>query len=567
VGTTRTTAETRTNVVVVGSGAGGMTAALAAKGHGLDVILVEKTDMFGGSTAMSGGAIWIPNNPTLVRHGLGEDPEQVRLHLRCITAGEVADARIDAFVDGGPEAMRFLEHSGPHLRFAWVPNYPDYHPDLPGGSSIGRAVEPLPLNLRRLGEDEKLLRPSAIKLPMGLWVTGSDAKSLGMVMRTKEGRRSAAQAAHRVVAKLVTRRRMAAMGQALAGRLRLALQDAAVPVWLNSPLVELLVGDGGRIEGVVISRDGEQTVIRADSVILAAGGFDHDPTLRTAYQDDFGEDWSSGAPGNTGDGIRAGMMVGAGTALLDESWWMPAFRQSDGWMFPLVIERCIPRSIIVNHAGARFANESAPYSDFVRAQLAGHRGGVGHVPAWFIMDRVARRRYQFGGVLPGMPLPRDWFHRKVVHKATSVEALATAIGVPPAELRATIDRYNLLAKQGRDEDFHRGDSAYDRYYGDPTLVNPCLDEITVPPFYAVAIVPGDLGTKGGLETDEHARVLRSDGSPIHGLYACGNVSASVMGRDYAGAGATIGPAITFGWIAACHAAGVPFEAHRTAVRA
>jgi 3-oxosteroid 1-dehydrogenase len=244
---------------------------------------------------------------------------------------------------------------------------------------------------------------------------------------------------------------------------------------------------------------------------------------------------------------------------MDDAWWMPAVEMPKGRLFPLVSERSMPGSVIVNQAGARFTNESAPYVNFVHDQLELERSQGGHVPAWFIMDQRARQRYTFAAVAPYQPLPKSWFSIGTMFVSQTIEGLAAKIGVEPAALASTIERFNEAARSGRDEEFKRGDSAYDRYYGDPTLPNPCLNELVKPPFYAARLVPGDLGTKGGLLTDEQSRVIREDGSIIEGLYAVGNTSASVMGNEYAGAGATIGPSITFGWVAARHATGHPFD--------
>jgi 3-oxosteroid 1-dehydrogenase len=315
------------------------------------------------------------------------------------------------------------------------------------------------------------------------------------------------------------------------------------------------------VTGVVVERDGRRLRLGAgQGVVLASGGFDHDPELRAKHFPGVERDWSMGAPSNTGDSVKLGSEAGAALDLMDDAWWMPALELPKGRLFPLVSERSIPGSLIVNQAGRRFTNESAPYVNFIHDQLRLDASEGGHVPAWFIMDQRARRRYQFGGIAPSQPLPKSWFGIGSLHQSGTVEGLAAKIGVPPAELAATVAAFNGAARAGRDDQFQRGDSAYDRYYGDPTLPNPCLNELVKPPYIAAKLVPGDLGTKGGLVTDEHGRVLQEDGSVIAGLYATGNASASVMGNEYPGAGGTIGPAITFGWVAARHATGDPFEA-------
>lgn len=259
--------------------------------------------------------------------------------------------------------------------------------------------------------------------------------------------------------------------------------------------------------------------------------------------------------GNTGDGIEAGQRLGAALDLMDEAWWGPSLPLTGRAYFCLA-ERNLPGSLIVDGSGRRFVNEATPYVEAVHAML-GRDGSGPHLPAWLVTDQSYRDRYLFAGRAPRTPLPRRWFDAGVAHRADSLPALAERISVPASELRATVERFNEFAATGTDEDFGRGSSAYDRYYGDPRQrPNPCLGALRKPPFYAFSLVPGDLGTKGGLRTDEHGRVLRADGSAIAGLYAAGNASASVMGRGYAGAGATLGPAMTFGYLAALDMAGV-----------
>ncbi|MGI8493361.1 MAG: FAD-binding protein [Acidimicrobiales bacterium] len=546
------------DLLVVGTGAGGMTAALAGHDAGAEVLLVEKADRYGGTTALSGGGIWAPNNPTLLRQGLADDPADVRRYLQAVVGDRVPAERLDAYVESAPKAVEFLENASPHLRFFWCRGYSDYHPELPGGRPGGRSIEALPFDLRGLGAQEHRILPSGLKVPFGLWITATDFHDLGQMTRTWRGRAMAARAVGRVAANLVRRRHMVTGGQALIGRLRLALAEARVDLWLSSPLEELLLADDGSVEGAVVGHEDRRLRVRCRrGVVLASGGFDHDRELRTKYLgdqvSDGGEQWSMGTPTNTGDGIRLGAEAGAALDLMDDAWWMPVIELPKGRLFCLVSERSIPGSIIVNQAGRRYANESAPYVTFVHEQLRREAAEGGHVPSWFIMDHRARRRYQFGGIAPRQSFPKSWYATGVVRRASTLPELASAIGVATEALEETVAGFNRCAALGVDEEFHRGDSAYDRYYGDPTLANPCIAEISTPPFYAVRIVPGDLGTKGGLVTDAHARVLREDGSPIPGLYATGNASASVMGNDYPGAGATIGPTIAFGWVAARHA--------------
>ncbi|MGW4421508.1 FAD-binding protein [Streptosporangium sp. NPDC004631] len=539
------------DLVVVGSGGGGMTAALTAHDRGLSAVVVEKGAVFGGSTGISGGGVWIPNNPTLRAEGHDDSRESIRRYLDLLTERRVPGARLDAFVDNGPAAMELLGGSR-WIRFSWTRGYADYHPELEGGRPLGRSIEPIPFDTRALGEDERYLRPNGMKGPLGLWVTSKDYHDLAMVKRTWSGRRASIVAAWRVSSNLFRRRHMSTGGRALVARLRMALKDARIPLWLRTPMTELVTDESGAVTGVVARRDGETVRIRGRyGVLLATGGFDHNQEMRDTYLPDGGRtDFGMGATENTGDGILAGERLGAALDLMDDAWWMPAVRHPAGATIPLVSERCIPPSVIVSQQGRRFTNESAPYVNFVHDQLAG-----GHVPVWFVMDAKARARYPFAQILPGMPIPEAFYERGVAFRADTLAELAVKVGIPADALAETVERFNRFARAGKDEDFGRGDSAYDRYYGDPTLRNPNLDVIDKAPYYAFRVEAGDLGTKGGLVCDEHSRVLRPDDSVIEGLYATGNASASVMGNEYAGPGATIGPSIVFGYIAARHAAG------------
>jgi 3-oxosteroid 1-dehydrogenase len=316
-------------------------------------------------------------------------------------------------------------------------------------------------------------------------------------------------------------------------------------------MTELVVEDGV-VTGIVAERDGVPVRVRARrGVLLATGGFDHNAEMRERHLPEGGkEDISGGVVENTGDGILAGQGIGAATDLMDDAWWMPSVKHPSGAVIPLVSERSIPPSVIVSSVtGERFTNESAPYVNFVHDQLEGR-----HVPIWMVMDAKARSRYPFARVLPGAEFPEAFYEQGIVHRDETLDGLGARIGLPAGTLAATVERFNGFARAGKDLDYGRGDSAYDRYYGDPTLPNPAMDTLDAGPYYAIRVEAGDLGTKGGLLTDEHARVLRGDGSVIEGLYATGNTSASVMGEDYPGAGGTIGPSIVFGYVAARHAA-------------
>ncbi|MFF3494527.1 FAD-binding protein [Streptomyces sp. NPDC002795] len=537
--------------VVVGSGGGGMAAALTAADEGLSVVVVEKGEKYGGSTGISGGGIWVPNNPTLRAEGHDDSRASIRTYLDRLTEGRVPAARLDAYVDHGPAAMELLGKSR-WMRFFWVKGYADYHPEYDGGRPLGRSIEALPFDTRKLGADERFQRPNSMKGPLGVWITAKDYRDLAMVKRTWRGRWASVVAAWRVSSNVVRRRHMATGGRALVARLRMALKDAGVPLRLRTPMSSLVVDEGtNTVTGIVTTHEGKDIRIRARrGVLLATGGFDHNQEMRDQYLPDGGQPiHSAGAVENVGDGILAGQSLGAALDFMDDAWWMPSVHHPAGATIPLVSERCIPPSVIVSGSGHRFTNESSPYVNFVHDQLDGK-----HVPAWFVMDAKARARYPFAQVLPGMPFPKAFYDNGTIHRADTVAGLAALIGVPADALTSTVERFNGFARTGKDTDFGRGDSAYDRYYGDPTLKNPNLDVIDKAPYYAVRIEVGDLGTKGGLVCDEHSRVLREDGTAIEGLYATGNTSAAVMGGEYAGPGATIGPAIVFGHLAARHAA-------------
>ena len=536
--------------LVVGSGGGGMAAALAAHDAGLSTLVVEKAKMYGGSTGISGGGIWIPNNPTLREAGHDDSRESIRRYLDVLTEGKVPAERLDAYVDHGPAAMELLGRSR-WWRCAWTKGYSDYHPEWDGGRPLGRSVEPKPFDTRKLGGDEAFQRPNNLKGPLGLWITAADYRDLAMVKRTWRGRWKSVVAAWRVTSNVVRRRHMATGGRALVARLRMALKDAGIPLWLRTPMTALVV-DGDRVVGIEVEREGRTERIRGRrGVLLACGGFDHDPQLRETYLPEGGRpERSLGARENTGDGIVAGLGLGAAVQFMDDAWWMPSVAHPAGPMIPLVSERAIPGQVIVSTDGRRFTNESAPYVNYVHDQLDGK-----HFETWCVMDSRARSRYPFAQVLPGAPFPKEFYEAGTVHRAATLRELARAIGVHEDNLVATVERFNGFARTGVDQDFGRGVSAYDHYYGDPNLRNPNLDVIDKAPFYAVRLEIGDLGTKGGLVCDERSRVLREDGSVIEGLYATGNASASVMANEYAGPGATIGPAIVFGYVAARDAAG------------
>jgi 3-oxosteroid 1-dehydrogenase len=537
------------DVVVAGSGAAGMTAALTAARHGLSVVVIEKTAHFGGSTARSGGGVWVPGNSVLKRAGVRDTPELASAYLAYVAGECVPAQRREALLEHGP-AMLDLVRSAAPVNFAWVPGYADYYPEAPGGLASGRTIEPVPLDGHILGAELSSLNPPYLPAPDGMAITAADYRWLSLGTRHPRAIWATAKVAGRMAKTKLLRRRTISLGQALAAGLRAGLTSAGVPVWLETPLTGLLARDG-RITGAHVMRGGQPAIVSARrGVLIATGGFERNAAMRAAYQrEPIGTDWTVGSPGNTGDGILAGQQAGAALELMDDAWWGPSIPLTGGPFFCLS-ERSLPGCILVNAAGQRFVNEAAPYVDAVHAMYDNHTDDKPHIPAWLVFDQRYRNSYVFAGLPPRKPLPRRWYSAGAVFRAGTLAELATEVGISADGLAETVRRFNGFARSGNDEEFGRGNSAYDRYYGDPRCrPNPNLAALAQPPFYAVKIVPGDLGTKGGLRTDERARVLREDGSAIAGLYAAGNASAAVMGRSYAGAGATIGPAMTFGYIA------------------
>jgi 3-oxosteroid 1-dehydrogenase len=550
------------DVLVVGSGAGAMAAALRAHDLGLKVLVVEKSDRFGGTSAISGGGIWIPCNHRIAALGGEDTAEEAIAYIRAVTHGEIDDGRIEAYVEHGHRAIQYLEKNS-RVRFEAQTAYADYYPEVPGGKPGYRSMDPAPFDARELGEDFMRLRePSPGTLMLGrMTMTMKEARVLlcrgpgwiGLTMKVLW--RYWRDLGWRLRSR---RDRFLTLGNALVAALRASLKDRDVPLQLECRL-EKLVEEGGRIVGAELLHQGRTLRVETRcGVILGAGGFERNQAMRAQYHPEPSRsDWSATPPFNTGDAIRAGQALGAHTALMDHSWWAPTTHvEGEEKQRALFVERNLPGCIMVNSAGERFVNEGAPYTDIVYAMYASNREGATSVPCWLIFDADYRHKYPCGALLPGYAMPDSRLpsHLKsYFHKSDSLVELARAIGVNEAGLMRTVERFNPMAVAGSDLDFHKGDSLFDRYYGDPTVTpNPCLAPLVKPPFYAVKVDAGDIGTKGGLLTDVHARVLREDGAPITGLYAIGNSAASMMGRTYPGAGSTIGPAMVFGFRAAEH---------------
>jgi 3-oxosteroid 1-dehydrogenase len=543
-----------TDLVVVGSGGGGMTAALAAKAQGGDTIIFEKTEYYGGSTALSGGYVWVPDNYVMAEADLPDSIEDARIYLYGLIADRVPKTRIEAYIHGSRDMLAFLKEQT-QVEFMLTPGYTDYYPEHPGGTLGGRGIEPVPFDGRKLNEDLKYLRPSIFEAPFGIVLTSKEYRQVGMFTSTWEGKTTAVKLGLRAVVNSILGVKYLTMGQALAARLKYSLKEANVPLWLNTPVRSLTL-DNGRVTGVSAEKNGKVIAIRArKGVLLAAGGFPHNLEMRLMYQEQpITTDWTLASPGNTGDAIQMGMELGADIDLMEDAWWGPISLPPDNGPFFHVAERAYPGGIIVASDGKRFMNESLPYVEAVHEVYRHNRNRVKTIPAYFVMDQRFRDKYIFKTLFPLQPMPQKFLKSGYVKKAETLPQLAELCSIDPTGLVETVREFNKFARIGVDEQFKRGESAYDRYYGDPSIKpNPNLAPIEKPPFYAVAMYPGDIGTKGGLVTDEHARVLKKSGEVIPGLYATGNSSASVMGNTYPGPGGTIGPSMTFGYLAALEA--------------
>lgn len=538
--------------VIVGSGAGAVPAALVMKDHGKSVIILEKQDCYGGTSAYSGGVIWIPDNPVTNPDGTQDSLEKARTYMRAVagaSADEVPEERRDAYIRGGGEMVRYLMGKGMALEDA---HWPDYRDELPGGRASGRSLSAPLFDVNELGEWAPKL--AQYRLTTDIPICSPETVHLFLARKTWKGKVTAMKIAWRMLVKLVARKDLRGSGPAMMGRLFQLLFRTDTPLWLETPVDDLIVEDG-RVVGVIARRDGQQVRIRARlGVLVNAGGFSRNAAMREEYQPKpTSTAWTQVNPADTGDLIRAAMRVGAATRFMDEAWWLPSTYYPDGsfggFHSPNDISK--PHCIVVGADGKRFVNESCGYMEFGQAMYAS-----GAVPAWAIFDTSHRKTYPWGKVLPGR-VPKALIENGYLKRADTLEELARQCGIDAGGLAATVERFNGFAASGVDEDFHRGQSAYNNYYGDPTVrPNPNLGAIARGPFYAAALYPGDVGTAGGILADEHGRALHEDGGVIAGLYVAGNSASSVNGRSYPGAGSSVGPSMVFGYLAARHAAGM-----------
>lgn len=541
------------DVIVIGSGIGGMIAALDARVRGLDVILVEKLDLLGGSSALSGGLMWIPNNPLQAECGVADSREWAEAYLDAVVGDSGPGAspeRRAAFIDAGPAVVDFLRRQGVQLERC--DGYSDYFTHCPGGIPAGRAVRGVAFDLRRLGPwAGKLQRRTLFP---GVPIHMEEVSKVVVAARTGRGAATVGRIAGRAIAARLRGQRIETIGNGLMAALLHALVTRGVPIHTETALVEL-TGSGERVTGAVLGRPGGQTQgVRAKAVLLTTGGFAQNEAMRKEYgRQPTGTEWTLASRGDTGDGILAGLAVGGTLDNMDEAIWMGVAVRPSGVREMHVFDRAMPHAIVVDSGGSRFVNESIDYMSFGQAIYDRHRS-VPAVPCWLIVDSIHRRRYGLGDA-PPMFLPPSWLKAGYIRKAATLQELAGRCGIDAGGLERTVARFNPMAVAGRDEDFHRGDTYWDRYFADLTnRPNPCLGPIVAPPFYGVPVYPGDVGTSGGLVTDADARVVTADGAPISGLYAAGNCAASVHGRAYPGPGASIAGSAVFAWRAAEHIA-------------
>lgn len=552
------------DLIVVGSGAAGLSAACTAAALGRRVLLLEQASLVGGTSAISGGMVWIPANHHLREAGLTDSLDDARTYLRHVLPPGAADHPVlGRFLQRGDEALRFLEtHTA--LQLQPVRRYPDYEPSQPGATLGGRVLEPVPFDGRVLGEDFALLRPPLPEFLLfgGMMVHRADIPHLRRVGRSWRSTWHVARllARHARERLHAPRGTTLHLGNALVARLFKSARDLEVDLRLGTPVTRLLA-EAGRVCGAEFSQRGVRCgVLSRGGVVLACGGISHDRLLRAAHLPPLAGSLS--ATVQAGEASSGAELARAFGAMLSrdgqrQALWVPAsrFTRADGsaGVYPHTVgERAKPGLIAVDQDGRRFVNEARSYHAFVQAQLA---AGPRAVPAWLVCDRRFLWRYGLGCVKPFALSLGPWLASGYLRRAATLEGLAQALGIPAAALQDTVRVTNEDARRGEDSRFGRGSDAYQRHLGDADHTpNPCVAPIEHAPFFAVEVWPADLGMAAGLVTDGDARVLSADGRPIDGLYACGNDMQSVMGGAYPGPGITLGPALVFGHLAGRHAA-------------
>jgi 3-oxosteroid 1-dehydrogenase len=545
------------DLVVAGSGGGSMCAALVMRSLGKSAVILEKTELVGGTTARAGGVMWIPDNPFMKRDGVEDSYEKAVAYMDSVV-GDHADTpgatreRRHTYVREAPRMVEFLINQG--IKLTRIDGWPDYYDELPGGSARGRTVVAQIFDANQLGEWKDRLRVNWLRIP----AMHDEAFALMTFKQSWRGKLMMAKIALRTAGAKLLGKRLVASGAALQGRMLQAALGAGVDIRLSSPVRELILEDGA-VTGVVAVIDGRERRIGSRlGVLVNAGGFAHNQQMRERYQPGTSAQWTSAAPGDTGEMIEEMMRRGAAIAQMEEMvglqiTWPPGSEKAEVKAGTQSLTAA-PHAILVDQSGVRYQNEGGSYMAYCKGMLERDKA-VPAVPSWAIFDNQCMRKYMVAGTLPGKKKLRSWYEEGFLRQADTIEALARLVKIEPAALKATVERFNGFVAKNRDEDFHRGDRAYDRWLGDPYhKPSQTLGAIAVPPFNALPIYPGDVGTYGGVVTDVHARVLRGDGSAIPGLYATGVSTASVMGRVYPGAGSSIGPSFVWGYVAAKHAA-------------
>jgi 3-oxosteroid 1-dehydrogenase len=556
------------DVVVVGSGAGGLMAAARAAHHGLRVLVVEKARQWGGTSASSGGGVWVPNHGMNGNAG-GDSRAKAMQYLKAVSKGAVREDRLQAFVDNGSEMVKFLDGSG--VRLHVLDGYPDYFPDAPG-AHIGRALFPYEVDAEQVGESVHTMRSAPVRGKLfNRYAFGLD-EGFAMATRTPGWRWVPIRIIRRYWTDFAWRRitardRRLTMGNALMGALRKAVDTKGIRVQLDTALDELLVQDGA-VTGVQLLRHGRRVTVHArHGVVIAAGGFEWNQAMRDRYFTvPTPARWATSPDGaNDGRATLAGQKIGAATEFMETGWFIPSMVMptigvpNAEMTHQMSFDHGRPHSLVVNRNGQRFVKECIAYDRFGRAMLDDHAKTGANIQCWLVFDAQFREKYSAGGfmlnaLLPDRKVPREWWDH-YIYRADTIEELARKIEVPTDALAATVRRMNEFARTGKDLDFGRGDDDYDRFTGDARLSpNTALGSVAKAPYYAVPLVLGDMGTKGGLKADAQARVLDGADRPIPGLYAVGNAAGSPFGDCYPGAGGTIGPALTFGFIASNHIA-------------
>ena len=555
-------ADREVDLLVLGGGAGGMTAALVAAALGLDVLLAEKAATVGGTTALSAGSVWVPNS----HHSPpgSDDFDNALRYFEAVIGSRLRAALTRAFLSAGPQMVSFLEqHTA--VAFRAYPYHPDYLAELPGATLAGRVLEALPFDGRTLGRDFPRLRPPLPEFTVlgGLMVDRTDVGHLMNLTGSLASFRHSAGLLLRYGADRLRRPRgtRLVMGNALAGRLFASLLQRRVPVVTSTPAIGLIEADG-RVTGATLRSPSGTVAVRSRlGVVLATGGFSRDPELRRRLLPEPLPEYSPLVESVAGDGIRLGEQAGGGLGAdhANNSFWAPVSvrQRADGStaVFPhFVLDRGKPGLIAVDAKGCRFVNEATTYHRFAEAMYTAHAGSPA-IPCHFICDDRFIAKYGLGMVRPHRSNLRRAIADGYVVRAGTLAELGGRLGIDPAALARTVARHNAFATSGIDLDYGKGSDAYQRNLGDPSHgPNPCIGVLATPPFYAIEVYPGDIGASCGLVTDPSAQVLRGDGTPVEGLYACGNDMDSIMAGYYPAPGVTLGPAMTFGYIAARHAA-------------